>query len=252
MAHPSLTVLERHLMLYRRLWRASVFSFFVSPALFLVSVGFGVGAFVSDVQGVDYVMWIAPALLASTIFQIGVNESTYSIYTDFEWIGAFHVMRNTRVRIRDMIVGWFLYLLVVVEIAVVAFLVVITAFGVGSLPLLLVAPPVCALLALSVSAPTTAFSATVRDDTHFQFLTQFGVIPLTLVSGVFFPVEQLPGAMQPLAHLSPLWHGVELCRAAALGTDPAWSPIVHIGYLVAWTAAGYLWAHAAFRRRLAS
>lgn len=252
MAHPSLTVLERHMMLYRRLWRASVFSFFVSPVLFLLSVGFGVGAFVSEVQGVDYVSWIAPALLASTVFQIGVNESTYSIYTDFEWIGVFHVMRNTRVRIRDMLVGWFLYLLVVVEIAVVAFLAVIVVFGVGSVPLLLAAPLVCALLALGVSAPTTAFSATIRDDTHFQLLTQFGIIPLTLVSGVFFPVEQLPEVMRPLVYASPLWHGVELCRSAALGTDPAWPPLAHLGYLAVWAVAGYLLAHAAFRRRLAN
>lgn len=252
MAHPSLTVLERHLLLYRRLWRASVFSFFISPVLFLLSVGFGVGAFVSEVQGVDYVLWIAPALLASTVFQIGVNESTYSIYTDFEWIGVFHVMRNTRVRIRDMLVGWFLYLLVVVEIAVVAFLAVITVFGVGSVPLLLAAPLVCALLALAVSAPTTAFSAKIRDDTHFQLLTQFGIVPLTLVSGVYFPVDRLPDVMLPLVYASPLWHGVELCRSAALGTDTAWPPLAHLGYLAVWVVAGYLLAHAAFRRRLAN
>ncbi|MFC5833551.1 ABC transporter permease [Nonomuraea insulae] len=251
MVHPSIAVLERHLLLYRRLWRASVFSFFVLPVLFLLSVGVGVGAYVSDVDHVSYLSWIAPALLASLAFQIGFNESTMGIYTDFEWIGAFHVMRNTRVRIRDMIAGWHLYVLVVLELAVIAFLLVTWAFGVLDLRLALAGPAVCALVALSIAAPTTAFSAIARDENHFHLLAQFGVLPATLVSGVFFPVDRLPDLLEPLAYVSPLWHGVELNRAVALGVTPSWPPVLHIAALLAWTVLGLAWAHRAFRRRLA-
>jgi lipooligosaccharide transport system permease protein len=251
MTHPTLSVLERHLKLYRRLWRASVFSFFVLPALFMVSIGFGVGAFVQDIDGVPYSAWIAPALLAVTVFQISVNESTFGVYTDFEWIGIFHVMRNTRVRMHDMITGWLLYVLVVVEISIVAFLTVMAVFGVWQPVLWLVAPFIGALLAVSVATPTTAFSATIRDDGDFQLLNQFGVIPLTLVSGVYFPVDQLPGVLLPLTYLSPLWHSVELLRDAVLGRGDIIAYSVHIGYLALWAALGYLWARKAFRRRLA-
>lgn len=251
MAHPSIAVLERHLLLYRHLWRATVFSFFVLPVLFLFSIGVGVGAYLPEVGQVDYLTWIAPALLASLAFQIGFNESTMGVYTDFEWIGAFHVMRHTRVRIRDMIAGWHLYVLVVLELAVIAFLIVTWAFGVLDPMLALAGPAVCALIALSVAAPTTAFAATVRDEGHFHLLAQFGVVPATLVSGVFFPIERLPGLLQPLAYLSPLWHGVELNRAAALGVAPAWPAPFHIAALLAWIVLGLAWAPRAFRRRLA-
>jgi lipooligosaccharide transport system permease protein len=251
MAHPTLAVLERHLRLYRHLWRASVFSFFVLPALFLVSVGFGVGAFVPTVDGVPYIEWIAPALLAVTVFQIAINESTFGIFTDFEWIGVFHVMRNTRVRIRDTIGGWLLYVVVVVEIAIVAFLVVMAVCGVWQPVLWLVAPVLGALLAVAVATPTTAFSATIRDDGDFQLLNQFGVIPLTLIAGVYVPVDHLPAVLMPLSYVSPLWHGVEVLRDVVLGRGDIGTYGIHAGYLVLWAVLGYLWARGAFRRRLA-
>jgi lipooligosaccharide transport system permease protein len=251
-SHPTITVLERHLLLYRRLWRASVFSLFIVPALFLLSMGFGVGSFVPRIGNTDYAMWIVPGLLALLAFQTAITESTMGIYTDFEWIGAFHVMRHTRVRIIDMIVGWLLYVLVVVELAAVAFLVVSWAFGVPQPALVvLVAPFVCALLAVSVAAPTTAFAATVRDEGHFHLLNQFGVMPAIMVSGVFFPVEQLPAPVQPLAWISPLWHATEIIRAAALDSFTAGPLTLHVGVLLAWAVLGLVLARTAFHRRLA-
>jgi lipooligosaccharide transport system permease protein len=250
-SHPTIAVLERHLLLYRRLWRASVFSLFVVPALFLLSMGFGVGSFVPDLDGTDYAVWIVPGLLALLAFQTAINESTMGIYTDFEWIGAFHVMRHTRVRIFDMIAGWHLYVLIVVELATAAFLLVTWVFGVPQPSLAVVSPFVCALLAVSVAAPTTAFAATVRDEGHFHLLTQFGVMPTIMVSGVFFPVEQLPALLRPLAWVSPLWHATELNRAAALDTVTAWPPAVHVGILLAWAVLGLALARVAFHRRLA-
>jgi lipooligosaccharide transport system permease protein len=252
MARPTVAVLERHLYLYRRLWRGSVFSFFLLPTLFLLSIGLGVGGYVGDVEGVDYVSWVAPGLLASTAFQIGVSESTYGILADFTWVGGLHTMRGTRVSIRDMVNGWLLYVLFVLHLAVLVFLGVMAAFGAVHSPWVLLALPVSALVALAGAAPTTAFSATVRNDGYFQFLFRVVVIPATLFSGVFFPVERMPGVLRPLAYLSPLWHGVELNRAAALGGAPAWPVAAHVGCLAAWIVAGWVWAQVAFRRRLSN
>lgn len=250
MAHPTVAVLERHLCLYRRLWRASVFSFFVLPALFLVSIGIGVGGYVGRLDGYDYLIWIAPALVASTAFQIGVNESTYGVLSDFEWVGGLHVMRGTRVRIGDMIGGWLLYVLVVTQLSVVAFVLVAWAFGAFRPAMLVTAPWVCALLGTAVAAPTAAFSATIRRDEWFLLLSRFMVLPSTLFSGVFFPIDQLPAALRPLGYASPLWHGVELMRTATLGLPPVWPVLAHVGYLLLWLAGGYAWAYHAFRRRL--
>jgi lipooligosaccharide transport system permease protein len=250
MAHPALTVLERHLLLYRRLWRASAFSFFALPTLFLISLGKGVGSYVGHIDGVSYLTWIAPALLVSTAFQIGINESTYGVLIEFEWVGGLHAMRATRVRITDMITGWLLYVLAVTELAVAAFLCVMAAFGTLTAAVATAAPLVGGLIAVAVAAPTTAFSATLHNQDYFVLLSRFLVIPATLFSGVYFPVQQLPWAIRPLAYLSPLWHAVALIRAAAFGGASPGPVILHTGYLLLLTLLGYLWARRAFRHRL--
>ncbi|MFC4061314.1 ABC transporter permease [Planomonospora corallina] len=250
MVHPTVAVLERHLCLYRRLWRASVFSSFILPVLFLVSIGIGVGGYVGGIGGVDYLSWIVPGVLASTAFQMAVGESTYSVLGDFKWTRGYHAMRATPVGIRDMVAGWLLYILLRVEIAVVVFLVVTGLFGALRSPWAVVTPLVAGLVAVAAAAPVTAFAASVEHDSYFALLFRFVMIPSTLFAGVFFPVEQLPEAVRPLAYASPLWHGVELCRAATLGAAPPWPVAAHVVCLLVFAAAGLVWAGAAFRKRL--
>lgn len=256
MAHPTVAVLERHLTLYRRLWRASLFSSFVLPVLFLASIGLGVGGYVGTVAGVPYVVFIVPGVLASTVFQMALGECTYSVLGEFKWTRGAHAMFATRVSVRDMIGGWLLYIVFRVEIAVVVFLAVVAGFGavsglvVVSSWWVVAVPLVVGLLAVSVAAPVTAFSASIDHDSYFALLFRFVMIPSTLFAGVFFPVEQLPGVVRPLAYASPLWHGVELCRAATLGGSPPWPVWGHVAYLVAFAAGGMVWAAYAFRKRL--
>ncbi|WP_196453078.1 ABC transporter permease [Planomonospora sp. ID82291] len=245
-----MAVLERHLFLYRRLWRASVFSSFVLPVLFLVSIGMGVGGHVGRIGGVDYLAWIVPGVMASTAFQMAIGESTYSVLGDFKWVRGYHAMRATPVEIRDMLAGWLLYILLRVEIAAVVFLGVTGLFGALRSPWAVVTPLVAALVAVAAAAPVTAFAASIEHDSYFALLFRFVMIPSTLFAGVFFPVEQLPAAVRPLAYVSPLWHGVELSRAATLGGAPPWPAAVHVACLVVFAVVGLVWARAAFRTRL--
>ena len=103
---------------------------------------------------------------------------------------------------------------------------------------------------VSVAAPTAAFSASIEHENHFALLFRFLVIPSTLFAGVFFPVSQLPALVRPLAYASPLWHGVELSRAATLGVATQWPLMAHVAYLVVWAVVGWLLAVRAFGRRL--
>ncbi|GAA2367789.1 ABC transporter permease [Nonomuraea africana] len=250
MAHPTVAVLERHLTLYKRLWRASLFSSFLLPLLFLVSIGLGVGGYVGTVEGVPYVEWIVPGVLASTAFQMAVGECTYSVLGEFKWTRGAHAMFATRVSAWDMVRGWMLYIVFRVEVAAVVFLAVVAAFGVLASPWAVVTLLVVGLLAVACAAPVSAFSASIDHDSYFALLFRFVMIPSTLFAGVFFPVEQLPELVRPLAYASPLWHGVELCRAATLGVAPPWPAWVHLGYLLAFAVAGLWWAAFSFRKRL--
>ncbi|GII32819.1 ABC transporter permease [Planotetraspora mira] len=247
---PVVAVVERYLTLYRRLWQASVFSSFILPILFLISIGIGVGGYVGSIEGVDYLSWIVPGVLVSTAFQICVGESTYPVLGDFKWVRAYHAMRAAPVQPKDIVHGHLLYMIFRVQLSIVAFLLVVVFFGGLHSPWALATLPICALLTAAVVTPVTAFAATIESDSYFALLFRFVVIPATLFSGVFFPVEQLPVAIRPVAYASPVWHAVELSRAATLGRAPSWPIVVHIGYLLLWAVIGLLAARRAFARRL--
>ncbi|MEO3811108.1 ABC transporter permease [Sphaerisporangium sp. B11E5] len=246
----TVAVLERYLTLHRRLWRASAASSILMPLMILLGFGLGVGGHIGQVEGVDYLAWIVPGVLASTAFQVAIGESTWPVLGDFKWVRAYHAMRATPVRIADIVTGWLLFVLLRVVSSVLIVLAVTALFGALRSPWALVTPLVCGLLGLAAAAPTTGFAATVTHDSYFVLLFRFGVVPAMLFGGVFFPVDQLPAAARPIAYLSPLWHGVELQRAATLGAAPHWPVAAHVAYLLAVTAAGAVWALRAFRNRL--
>ncbi len=245
-----LAVLERHLTVYKRVWQGSVFSSFILPVLFVLSIGIGVGGYVGTVDGWSYLSYIVPGVLASGAFQTAIGESTFPVMGDFKWSRAYHAMRATPLRIFDMIAGWQLYIQIRVFIASVIFLLVSAVFGAIHSPWVVVTPLICALLALATAAPVSAFSAGLENDSYFSLLFRFIVIPSTLFAGVFFPVAQLPLFGRLLAYASPLWHAVELCRSAMLGTQTPWPIWVHVGYLVALSVLGLWWANAAYSKRL--
>lgn len=246
----TLAVFSRHMVLTKRLWQASIFSSFILPIFFVVSIGIGVGGYVGQIDGWDYLSYIVPGILASGAFQTAIGESTYPVMGAFKWSRAYHAMRATPVRIIDMVVGWQLYIQVRVVVAAVVFIGVSAVFGAVHTPWVIVTPFVCGLLALAVAAPVSAFSAGLDNDNYFSLLFRFVVIPSTLFAGVFFPVDQLPPVVRPLAYASPLWHGVELCRLAMLGVPTAWPVWLHVGYLVALSGLGLWWAWAAYTKRL--
>ncbi|SDZ25397.1 lipooligosaccharide transport system permease protein [Micromonospora pattaloongensis] len=247
----SLAVLEYHLVGYRRTWRGSVFSSFLLPLLTMLSFGVGVGAYVdSGIGGVPYLDWIVPGLIASTALQVAMGEATWPVLSGFQWVKTYFSQIAAPLRVVDVLGGQLGFVLLRVLVSSAAFLAVAAAFGAlhsawAPVTLLLVL-----LIGAAVALPTIAFSASITSDSYLALLFRVAVIPMTLFAGVFFPVESLPPVLRWLAYLSPLWHGVDLCRSATLGVAPAWSATGHLLYLAVWVALGWLLAHARFRRRL--
>lgn len=248
----ALPVLEHLLVQYRRIWRGSILSTFLLPILFLLGMGLSVGAYVdrSGSLAVPYIDFIAPGLLASSVLQLAINESTWPILGAFEWRRMYFAMQASPLRPRDIVGGQELFTLLRSLASAIGFLVAMAIFGTLHSWWTPVTIPVCLLLAASVSLPVMAFSATIRSDNMFSLIYRFAVIPMTLFAGVFFPVSALPAVVRWVAYALPLWHGVELCRAATLGWPETGPAVVHVLYLGVWAVGGYALARRRFGRRL--
>jgi lipooligosaccharide transport system permease protein len=244
-------VLEYHLVNYRRTWRGSALSSFILPLLTMLGFGVGVGAYVTGgVQGVPYLDWLVPGLIASTAVQTAMGESSWPVLSYFAWLRSYFAQAATPLKVTDILDGHLAFVVFRAVAAVAAFLLVASAFGALESWWAPATLPIAALLALAVAAPTFAYSATIRSDSYLAILFRIGMVPMSLFSGVFFPVESLPAVLRWLAYALPLWHGVDLSRAATLGVAPAWSATGHVLYLAAWAGAGWWLARRQFGRRL--
>jgi lipooligosaccharide transport system permease protein len=245
-------VFHHRFTVYRRNWRGSVFSSFVVPVMFLLGIGITVGSYVDNsVITVPYVDFIAPGVLASTVLQVAFGEATYPVLAGFLWIRTYHAMRASPLRPVDMLGGEMLYIWLRCGTAAAGFLVAMVAFGTVTSPWAPATIPVALLLGAATAAPVLAASARSTTDNWFVVLNRFAIIPMTLFAGVFFPLNQLPAVLQWVAYVTPLWHGVELCRAATIGTATALGWMAHVAALAVWAVGGYLVARRQFDRRLA-
>lgn len=248
-------VVEVNARNYRRTYRGTMITTFLEPVLFLAGMGVGLGTLVnssgsSSLGGLPYVDFIAPGLLAATAMQVAAGEGTWPVMAAIKWIKTYHAVLATPVGTGDLVTGNLLWVGIRLVFGGIVFVTIAIAFG--AIPAAggyaAVAPAV--LTGLAFAAPIMAFTTVAPNDTWLSALYRFGVIPMFLFSGTFFPVTQLPGWMQPVAYATPLWHGVELTRSLALGMHESWPPALHVAYLAAWTVTGWALAIRGLERRM--
>jgi lipooligosaccharide transport system permease protein len=239
---------------YKRTWRSSVTTSFLYPVLYLTAMGLGLGTLVDKhthaVDGVTYLTYLAPGLLAATAMQIGTNDATYPVMGAIKWERTYYAMLATPLSVDDVVLGHLAWIGVRLSIVSSIYLLVMALFQVVLSPLAVLALPAAVLTGLAFAAPVAAYAATQDKDVGFITLYRFGLIPLFLFSGVFYPVSQLPGWLQPVAYATPLYHGVALCRGLVLGRGLGWGALWDVAYLVALAGVGLIVARVSFRRRL--
>ncbi|MEY2470084.1 MAG: lipooligosaccharide transport system permease protein [Actinomycetota bacterium] len=250
-------LVEREAHIMRRLWHGIAFSAFVSPLLFLVAMGGGVGGYVDDrssaaLHGLSYMQFVAPGLLAASILQLAVGDSLWWVMGGTKWDKRYHAMIASPLATTDVLGGHLAWEGLRGLASTVAFLIVATPLGAINSWWALMSPPLAVLLVVAVAAPVSAWSTYTESDRSFPVIMRGGVMPLFLFSGTFFPVASLPAWGRPLVQLSPLYHGVELLRAATTGANPGAAPIAaHALVLTSLAVGGWLVARHTFARRLA-
>ncbi len=250
---------ESHFTLYRTIWKSNMLGAFLQPLLYLVGMGLGVGALVDRgndaeqlLDGLTYFQFLAPGLLATTAMMVSTNEAMWPVMGGFKWMRGFHAQAATPLSPGEVAGGLALWHATKASIAVVGVAAVLAMFGETRSFGLLLAVPFGALTGVAFSAPLTAWSATRETDNSFPAINRFIIMPLFLFGGAFYPISQLPDWMEPIAELTPLWHGVELCRGAVHGRLGLGSTLVHVVYLASLALIGWLIARITFARKLAA
>jgi lipooligosaccharide transport system permease protein len=248
-------VVEHQVAVFRRFWRGSVMFYVLNPVLFLAAMGVGLGGLVEErtgnVDGVPYLTFVAAGLLAASAMLGATAESLWPIMAGTKWVRTFHAMVATPLRPVDVYTGIVAWTAARGAVGASIFLAVAAVLGAVPSPWGIAAVPAAALSAAAFAAPLTAFSASQETDARFPLIMRIGVMPLFLFSGTFFPISQLPDSIRPLSVLSPLWHGVELCRGATTGSIDALPAVGHVVVLAACVGAGWLWGRRTFTRKLA-
>lgn len=251
-----LRVAEREARVWARYWRTTLLSGTLMPLMFLGAMGVGLGGLIDDnqgtVEGVDYLAFVAPGILAATALQGAAGNSLWPVMGGMKWMRTFHAAAASPVSPGQVYAGYVAW--GVARMVLNASLFVAIAALLGGVPSAwgVLAVPAAALGGLAFAAPLTAYSAGAESDVTFPIVMRIAVMPMFLFSGTFFPIDQLPDWLEPLAWVSPLWHAVELCRGATTGSVSLGPALGHLLFLVAVTALGARWGVRTFRSKLAA
>jgi lipooligosaccharide transport system permease protein len=252
----SARVFHRNWLVYRRLWHRSIAFGFLQPLMFLTAMGVGIGSLIGAQQqdafgGFPYLHWLGPGLMSAMAMQTATFESTYPIMNKIMWGKNYEAMLSTPLTVRNLVGGELAWVAFRIGTLAAVFLLVLALFGIVRSPLAVLAVPVAMLTGVAFSACLIGFTATQRNDVGFSAIFRFVVNPLFLFSGTFFPLTQLPDALQAVAWATPLFHAVQLIRGLVLDTlDPATAPL-HLAYLLVMAGIGAYLADRLLQRRMA-
>jgi lipooligosaccharide transport system permease protein len=244
--------------IYKRTWRASLASGFLTPALFLAAMGVGLGTLVNhhsganQLGGVSYLDFIAPGLLAASAMQMASLEGMFPVMAGIKWIKFYQAMLASPLTVTEVLYGHLLWMATRVAMVSAIFMAAMAAFGAVRSVEVIAALPVAVLTGMSMAAPSAAYTATRESDQSLIAIFRLLVMPMFLFSGTFFPLSQLPGWIRPLAYITPLWHGVALSRALSLGNAGLAASCGHIAFLLGVIAVAVALARRTFSRRLAA
>ncbi|HOT02815.1 MAG TPA: ABC transporter permease [Methanolinea sp.] len=226
-------VWRRNWDVFFKTYRVNFLPPFVEPVLYLLAIGYGLGIFVGEIEGIPYVHYIAPALLAISMMNSSFFECTYSSFVRMYYQKTFDAMISTPLSIEDVIAGELLWGATRSLIYATAMLVVLVAFGVVSLPSSLLVIPFSFLAGLLFSGIAMCFTAITPGIDTLNYPAFLFITPMFLFSGTFFPLSVLPEALQVFAiGVLPLAQVVTVTRSLTLAT-----PLPFFFYSLAWIAS---------------
>jgi lipooligosaccharide transport system permease protein len=246
----AFSVWRRNASMYRRTWTWNLLPNFFEPVFYLFSIGLGVGAYISRMDGQSYIGFLAPGLICVAAMNGASFEVTYNIFVRLTFEKTYDAMLTTPVEPDDILTGEILWAITRASIYGGCFFIVLALFGLTPLPWALWSLAVIPLTGLLFAAIGMAFSLRIPNIDLFSFYFTLFLTPLFLFSDVFFPLkERLSPAWLWVAEALPLLHPVRLSRAA-FGGQLSWIVAWDLAYTLFVSAVLFLWARHSVRQRL--
>jgi lipooligosaccharide transport system permease protein len=246
----AVSVWHRNLVVFFRTWHVNFFPPFVDAFLYLFAIGIGLGTYIRQIDGIPYVNFIAPAILAIAIMNSAFFECTYSSYVRMYYQKMFDAMIATPLSIDDVIGGELLWGATRSVIYVTIMLPVLLAFGVVSFPLSLLAIPLAFFGGLLFAVIAMCFTAITPSIETLNYPSFLFITPMTLFAGTFFPLTLLPDFLQYIAlALLPLTHLVAVMRMITLDAF-SWTIVLHLAWMGVVTVLLWIVSINMMKRRL--
>lgn len=246
-------VVYRNWTVYKKDLVANISPTVADPALVMLSLGFGLGGYLTNVGGRSYMEFLAPGLTVATALFTSFFESSYGFYVRMSFENVYKAMLTTPIGPREIVGGEFLWVGLKGAVMAICVGVVLALCGLMTNPMLL---PLLGFVGLLVAVPCGAIgllaTALVRNINQFQTVYSFLIAPLYFLSGIFFPIEQMATPVRIVAEFFPLIHGVRLAQAIFWNQEVLQTFAVSGSILVAQSAVYCAWSYVKIRKRLIS
>lgn len=213
----ALRVFQRNLAVYKKLYRSSIVLNFCEPVLYILAFGIGLGAYIKEINGVPYMEFIAPGIIASSSMFASCYECTYGTFVRMNFQRTFEAILSTPVSAYELILGellWGASKSVFYGSIIILTLLLLGIFSSFSLFLVL---PVLFLSGFVFAQLSIICASFVPGIDSFNYFYTLFITPMFLFSGIFFPVDILPESLRIVAEFTPLYHLTNLCRGYASG-----------------------------------
>jgi lipooligosaccharide transport system permease protein len=246
-----IAVWRRNFLVWRKLVVSSVLSNLADPLILLFGLGYGLGALLPSVEGMSYIAFFAAGTLCSATMFTASFESMFSGFSRMHGQKTWDAILYAPLTIDDVVAGEVIWAASKAWLSGATVLAVAAVFGLAASPLVVLTLPVAFLVGLAFAAIGIIMCVLAKNWDFFSFYMTLIMTPMTMISGVFFPADQLPRPVHLFAQALPLYHGVELVRPLVAGRLPD-HVLVHLAVLLVYAAAGYAIAIMFARRRFSA
>jgi lipooligosaccharide transport system permease protein len=242
-------VLVREIINFSSYWRSTTFSSTVEPTIYLLAFGFGFGSLVSVVGGYDYIDFVATGTVATAVLFSSIFPAMFGTFIKYKFQHTYDAILAAPVDTEELVTGEALWLAMRASVYGCAPLLVGLVFGLDPSWGMLAVPAINFVAGYGWACTGVAIAGWLKGIENFNYVTSAVITPLFLVAGTFFPLTGLPGWVQALAQLNPLFHCVQLVRHAAFGWE-GWADVWNFAFLIIFGLLMWRVAIAAMERKL--